>query len=131
LLAYAELHLGVIRLKQERWEEAGELLGDARRIMEQEKVESWIRYYIDYNLGTSVLGQKNYDAAESTLVKAYEELRQREAELSRSARTRLAHALERVIRLYEAAGRSTEAARWRKELETLKIALKVADSKNP
>jgi hypothetical protein len=46
----------------------------------------------------------------------------REAKIPAQERARLGEAVERLVKLYEATDKKDEAAKWRKELETLRSA---------
>lgn len=64
-------------------------------------------------LGDCLLGRNNFVDAEPLLVSGYEGMKEREASLPPESKGRLGEALDRVIRLYEAWGKSARAAEWR------------------
>ena len=68
--------------------------------------------------------QKRYAEAEPLLLQGYEGLRQCQGKMSMDERVRLTEALERLVRLYEAAGQKDQAEEWRKKLEEAKAAAK-------
>ena len=61
--------------------------------------------------GDSLLGQKKYAEAEPLLLSGYEGMKAREARLPASRKFHLAEACERIVRLYEAWGKTDEAGR--------------------
>ena len=67
-------------------------------------------------LGGSLLGQKNYSDAEPLLLAGYEGMKEREAKIPPQGKIRLTEALERLVQLYDAWGKTDEAAEWRKKL---------------
>jgi tetratricopeptide (TPR) repeat protein len=76
-------------------------------------------------LGASLLGQKKYQEAEPLLLKGYEGLRDAKEKTPAYAyflQVPLTETLERLVRLYEEWDKPDEAAKWRKELEALKLA---------
>jgi serine/threonine protein kinase/tetratricopeptide (TPR) repeat protein len=80
-------------------------------------------------LGACLLGQKKYKEAEELLLSGYNGLRKHEDKIPANFRQiQLTEALERLVQLYQAWDRPTEAARWRKELEAAKKAAKPAAS---
>jgi serine/threonine protein kinase/tetratricopeptide (TPR) repeat protein len=95
------------------------LLREALTIREQKEPEGWATHQTKSLLGDALLGQKRYAEAEPLLLQGYEGMKQRQDKIPADARARLAEALERLVKLYEATGKEKEAARRRKELETL------------
>jgi hypothetical protein len=65
-------------------------------------------------LGDSLLGQKRYADAEPYLLRGYEGLKARATKIPAPSRKALPEALERIIRLYDAWGKSAQAKEWRK-----------------
>jgi hypothetical protein len=70
-------------------------------------------------LGGALLGQKKYAEAEPLLLAGYQGMKQREKTIPPPGRPRLVEAALRLEQLYEALGKKDEAARWKKERETL------------
>jgi hypothetical protein len=66
-----------------------------------------------------LLGQHKYAAAEPLLLAGYEGMKQRATQIPAAAKFRLVEAAQRLVQLYEAWNRPEDAARWRKELQTL------------
>ena len=66
------------------------------------------------------MGQKKYADAEPLLLAGYEGMKQREKTIPPQGKVRIPEAIERLVQLYEAMGKKDDAAKWRKELESLK-----------
>ena len=75
------------------------------------------------------MGQKNYADAEPLLLTGYEGMKQREKTIPEQGKIRLPEAVERLVQLFEATGKTVEAAKWRKELEAIKAGLKKVEEK--
>jgi tetratricopeptide (TPR) repeat protein/serine/threonine protein kinase len=86
---------------------------------QQKQPEAWLTFYTQSQLGATLLGQKQYAAAEPLLRAGYEGLNQRQAQIPAYAKKYLAEALDRLVQLYDAWGKPDEAARWRAELDKL------------
>jgi len=108
--------LGRNLLAQQKWAEAEPLLREGLAIWESRRPDDWNRFNSQSLLGNSLLGQKKYTEAEPLLLSGYEAIRAREAKLPASKKIYLTEAGERNVRLYEAWGRTEEAAAWRAKL---------------
>jgi serine/threonine protein kinase len=92
------------------------------------------RFPAESALGACLLGQKKYAEAEPLLLSGYNGLLKSEdkspatfgRQRASGRQSDLTEALERLVQLYQAWNRPTEAARWRKELEAAKEAAKPA-----
>jgi tetratricopeptide (TPR) repeat protein len=71
------------------------------------------------DVGKALLDAKAYADAEPLLLAGYEGIKKHAAQVSPRNRRDLTNALERLVQLYDARGMPEEAAKWRKELETL------------
>jgi hypothetical protein len=108
--------LGRNLLKQSRWSEAEPLLREALAIRARAAPDDWPRFDAMSLLGDSLLGQGRLAEAEPLVVAGYEGIKAREPRIAVPDRFRLREAAERVIRLYEAWGKSEQAARWKTKL---------------
>jgi hypothetical protein len=70
-------------------------------------------------LGGALLGQKKYAEAEPLLLAGAQGLTKDAKAIPPQARSNITEAIKRLVDLYEASGKSNEAARWRKELAAL------------
>ena len=89
-------------------------------IREKTEPDAWTTFNTKSLLGGSLLGQKNYAAAEPLLVSGYEGMKEREVKIPPQGKIRLTEALERLVKLYDAWGKTDQAAEWRKTLEEWK-----------
>jgi hypothetical protein len=108
--------LGQIRLRQKKGSDAESLLREAAAIYEKKEPESWLRFEARGLLGESLAAQARYAEAEPLVLEGYEGLRQRARQVPYMRRTALAEAGDRVVRLYEAWGKSHQAVVWRVKL---------------
>ena len=75
------IHLGAVRLAQERYADAEKLLTEGLPFVEKYWANEAYRPYVMSLLGASLSGQKRYDDAEPLLLQGYEGLVQRQASL--------------------------------------------------
>ena len=75
-------------------------------------------------LGGGLLGQNHYGDAEPLLLAGYEGIKKRVKIIPKQGKIRLREAVERLVQLYEATGKTDEAAKWRKELDAINAGLK-------
>jgi len=86
-------------------------------LCEKQIPDNWLAFDARSLLGGSLLGQKKYAEAEPLLLSGYEGMMQREAGISAEGRRlRLTEALQRLVQLYEATDRPTQAAEWKQKL---------------
>jgi hypothetical protein len=136
---------GLNLLEQHNWKEAKAVLRECLTL--REKQTEWVKQQLARApgprlsmslsgnarsmLGESLLGQKNYTAAEPYLLQGYNEVKSfadlegKWAGLPASLFP-LQKALERLVQLYEVKGEPGEVAKWRKELEATKTTGKPA-----
>jgi serine/threonine protein kinase/tetratricopeptide (TPR) repeat protein len=108
--------LGLNLLRQKKHADAEPLLRECLDIRAKKQPDGWLTFNTKSMLGGALLGQKKFAEAEPLLKDGYEGMKQRAAVIPPEGKARLAEALERLVRLYEATGKMEEAARWRKEL---------------
>jgi serine/threonine protein kinase/tetratricopeptide (TPR) repeat protein len=113
--------LGWNLLHQKKFMEAEPLLRECLALREKKQPEEWSTFDTKSMLGGALLGQQKYAGAEPLLLQGYEGMKQREAKIPADGRGGLSEALERLVQLYEAWGKKDEAAKWRKELEAMKV----------
>jgi serine/threonine protein kinase len=105
------------------------LLRQCLTTRERTTPDSWLTFRSQSLLGEALLGLKKYAAAEPLLLAGYEGMKKREARIPPQGKARLTDAVERLVQLYEATGRKDEAAKWRNELEALRVAAKDPETK--
>jgi tetratricopeptide (TPR) repeat protein len=116
--------LGLNLLNQHKWNEAEAVLRECLTMREKTEPDDWRTFNARSMLGEALAGQNKYVEAKPLLVKGFEGLRLREANMPREGQSRLHMAADRLVRLYEAMDKPDEAAKWRKESESLKPAAK-------
>jgi serine/threonine-protein kinase len=114
ILAQAGLRL----LQQQKWAEAEPLIRESLAIREKMQPDDWTTFNTKSMLGGALLGQKKYAEAEPLLLAGYEGMKRRQQSIPPPATIRLPEAALRLVQLYEATGKTDDAARWRKQWET-------------
>jgi TolA-binding protein len=95
--------------------EAEPPLRESLTIREKVQPDAWNTFNTQSMLGGAILGQKKYAEAEPLLLKGYQGMKQREKTIPPAGRDRLPEAVDRLVELYEATNRPTEAKKWRAE----------------
>jgi hypothetical protein len=108
--------LANVRLREGKFAEAEGLARECLTIREIEIPDDWRTFNAKSVLGGSLLGQKKYTEAEPLLVSGYEGMKQRETSIPTEGKPRLSETLQRLVQLYEATGRTGQAAEWKKKL---------------
>jgi len=88
-------------------------------LSDKQSPDEWSSFHARSLLGASLLGQKKFAEAEPLLLAGYEGLRSRAEKLPPEDKPLLKEAVQRVIKLYEAAGKPAQAADWKRRLEGL------------
>ena len=115
-VAMAQLDVSFTLAKTEAYEESAVVATDARRILrEQLGQENSLVYLAEIALGDALRGQRQYVQAESLLVRAYRRFEVPKP-VTKPWRDR---ALVSLVRLYEAQGRTDQAATYRAKIDTL------------
>jgi hypothetical protein len=109
---------GLSLLKQQQYAEAELLLREYLAIREHS--DRWERFNAMSLLGGVLLGQQKYSAAEPLLVRGYQGMKQREAQILPNEKGCLAEAVERIIHFYEATRQEEKAHAWREKLPQAK-----------
>jgi serine/threonine protein kinase/tetratricopeptide (TPR) repeat protein len=108
--------LGQIFLKQQKYAEAEAHLRQALTIRAQKQAGAWSTFHTQSLLGSALAGQGKYADAESQLLQGYEGLKRREAQMPPTAQAHVTAAVERLVQLYSAWGKSDQAEWWRARL---------------
>jgi len=119
-LANALVMAGKHLVDVKRYEAAEAILRDCVALRERLKdaVPAWQVASARSLLGAALLGQRKYAEAEPLLLAGAQGLSREQQAMPPAARSNVAASIQRLVDLYEATGRTDEAARWRKELET-------------
>jgi tetratricopeptide (TPR) repeat protein len=119
--AGALANLGFNLLRQHKYAEAEQMLRDCLALRTKQQPDAWNTFNSKSVLGDTLLGQQKYADAAPLLMDGYEGLKKWKAKIPPAWRqVRLAEALDRLVRLYEATGQKDEAAKWRREVEAMK-----------
>jgi tetratricopeptide (TPR) repeat protein len=111
---------GSVLLSQNKPAEAEQKLRECLTVRQKAQPDDWTTFDTQSMLGEALLEQKKYAEAEPLLLKGYEGMKKREAQVPAESRPRRTKALERLVRLYTAWGKKDNAARWQKVLEAAK-----------
>jgi serine/threonine protein kinase len=117
-LAGALAMLGIYRLKQQKYADAELPIRECLAIRENQERDNWLTSNAKALLGGCLLGQQKFADAEPLLLAGYAGMKQHEAINPAVGKIRLTEALERLVQLYDACGKTDEADRWRKELDS-------------
>jgi serine/threonine protein kinase len=113
---------GFLLLQMKAFTEAEPILREAMLVGDKAQPDHVSTYLSKSLLGGALSGQKKYVEAEPLLLAGYQGMKEREAKIPPGEKVRLTEALERLVQLYDASGKKEEAAKWRKELQSLKDA---------
>jgi eukaryotic-like serine/threonine-protein kinase len=93
--------------------------------------DGFYRFYVMSLLGASLAGQKKYADAEPLLLQGCQGLQQRQASMSPylNATRRVTESLARLVQLYDACGKTVEAAEWKQKLAEFEQAAKAPEKK--
>ena len=109
-------NVAVAMLKSEQYGAAESISRECVGILIKTQPDAWFPFYAKSLLGASLLGQKKYTDAEPLLREGYEGMKAREKTMPPNAKSRLTEAVERLVQLYEATARKSEAEKWAKVL---------------
>ena len=84
---------------------------------QKKKPDDWSTFGAQSDLGAALLAQKKYEDAEALLIQGYTGLKEQEKKIPAASSSSLREAGERLIQLYEAWDRPTQASEWRRKLE--------------
>jgi serine/threonine protein kinase/tetratricopeptide (TPR) repeat protein len=125
-LANGLASIGLQLVEGGAWVAAEPLLREVLAIRESVQPDAWTTFNTRSMLGAVLLGKGEAAAAEPLLLAGYRGMKEREATIESNGRERLLEALERLVRLYEATGNTTQATAWRDELAKQRAALHTA-----
>jgi tetratricopeptide (TPR) repeat protein len=122
--------LGLNLLKQQKYADAEPLLRACLRFREQKEPDNWTTFNTRSLFGGSLLGQKRYAESEPLLLAGYDGMKRREKKISLQSKIRVTEAIERLVQLYEATGKTDKADEWRRKLPAGKSAKPPETNKN-
>ena len=100
--------------------EAELALRESLTIRRKTQADEWTTFETESLLGEALLDQKKFDEAEQRLLGGWQGLKDRVSKMPSDQKGQLTRAVERLVRLYETWGKPDKAAKWQKELETIK-----------
>jgi hypothetical protein len=103
-------------INEKKFADAEEVARESLANREKNMPDKWLLFNTRSVLGGILLEQKKYAQAEPILLSGYEGLKQREDALPAAGRVCLSNSLDRLVKLYEAAGQSSKAAEWKRKL---------------
>jgi serine/threonine protein kinase/tetratricopeptide (TPR) repeat protein len=109
-------NLAAAYLEAKQWAKAEQTARECLRVREARPTDVWWRFHTMSQLGAALAGQSKNAEAEALVVSGYEGLTARKAAIPPLAKRYVREAAERVVRLYEAWGKSEQAATWKKKL---------------
>jgi serine/threonine protein kinase len=109
--------LGWNLLQQQKWTDAEVVLRECLALRAKLQPGSWTMFSTQSMLGGALLGQKKYADAEPLLLNGYAGLKQRAATIPLPGKIALTETLTRLVQLYEATGKTDDAAKWRDVLQ--------------
>jgi tetratricopeptide (TPR) repeat protein len=114
---------GAVRLAQQKYAEAEELLREALRLAEKHWPNSGYTFYVMNLLGGSLAGQARYAEAEPLLRESSQGLQLCRPDMPPylNPTRRIGESLERLAQLYDAWGKSDRAAEWKEKLLTFQL----------
>jgi tetratricopeptide (TPR) repeat protein len=107
-------NLAVADLSQGKFAESEPLAREALEFDQKKQPDNWQRFRAESLLGASLAGEKNYAEAEPLLLEGYQGMLARKERISVPDRYHLDRASEWIVELYQAWGKSSKAAEWRK-----------------
>jgi hypothetical protein len=107
--------LGLVRIAREEYGLAETVLGECLEKRAKALPDHWSRFHTESLLGGCLIGQKKYAEAETHLLSAYRGMKDREKTMSPALKPRLSEAAGRLIRLYDAWGKMSQAEEWRRK----------------
>jgi serine/threonine protein kinase len=110
--------LGSLKLKQGAATDMEKILQSYVPMLETKIPEDWRLFDLKSLQGACLSAQNMYAEAEPLLLKGYEGLEQRTAQIPDASRDRVRAAIQRLVELYQAWGKPETAAAWRTKLET-------------
>ncbi len=111
--------LAGIEVRNEEFAAAESEARECLEIREKRIPDDWRTFNTRSVLGAALLGQRKYAESESLLLSGYEGLKQREATIPRTGKSRLKEAAEYLVRLYEASDQPDKAAQWKETVANL------------
>ena len=111
----AESDLALVYLGQGKFAESEALAREALETEKKVQADDWQRFRAESLLGASLAGEKKYAEAEPLLLEGYQGMQARKDRVAVPDWYHLDRAHEWLVRLYQAWGKPSKAAEWRKK----------------
>jgi serine/threonine protein kinase len=114
---------GAVRLAQHKYSEAEELLREAFKQAQKHWPNTGYSFYVMNLLGGTLAGEGKYTEAEPLLLESYQGLLRCQSTMPvyLNPTRRVTESLDRLVRLYEAYGKPSQAADWKKKLTEFQV----------
>ena len=106
-------------LEVKEFADAETLFRECLAIRQEREPDHWRTFNTISRLGEALVGQKKYAEAERLLIQGYDGLKLRPATPASQGKALLTEAIKRLMRLYEGWDKPDQAAKWRKELDSV------------
>lgn len=103
--------------RQDRLAEAEAACREALALRERTLSGDWLTFDARCRLGAILVDKKNFAEAEPLLLSGYAAMKEHVATIPIPKKARLKEAIQSIARLYEAANRPDQAAKWKKKAE--------------
>ena len=125
--------LGAVRLAQQKYVEAEGLLRDGLGFAKKHWPNSGYYFYVMNLLGSSLAGQAKFVEAEPLLLESCQELQLAQVSMPPylNPKRRVTESFARLVQLYEAWGKPTQAAEWKKKLTAVSPVSQTAEKQVP
>ncbi|CAN5302258.1 hypothetical protein BH11PLA2_BH11PLA2_31700 [soil metagenome] len=107
--------IGQTLLRVRAFAEAEALFRECLTIRETTEPDLWRTHYTKLLLGETLLGQKQYTAAQPLILAGYKGMKEREKTIPPSSRTCIPQALDRLVELYTTLEQPAEVQKWQTE----------------
>jgi eukaryotic-like serine/threonine-protein kinase len=108
-------NLALAYLSQGKFVESESLAREALKFNQEKQPDDWQRFHAESLLGASLAAEKKYTEGEPLLLEGYRGMLARKDLIAVPERYQLDLAHRWIVQLYEAWGKPTKAAEWRKK----------------
>lgn len=115
-MANVQALLGESLLGQKKFADSESVLRQCLAIRQREEPTGWRTPNTQLLLGEALLGQEKFFEAEPLLLQGFDGLSKQEAIIPSTCKDRLIVAASQLVKIYEACGKTEEAAHWRSKI---------------
>jgi tetratricopeptide (TPR) repeat protein len=110
-------NLAVWKALQHKYQEAIDVLKPVLEVRTRRTPEDWQRFRCEYLLGSDLASDKQYAEAEPHLLKGFDGLVERRANIPADALVNIPNCAKDLVKMYQAQGKAEQAARWQAKLK--------------